>query len=293
MFENRDLLCVMNDGTFKKFQMTKDVGKTRKFFEKILETYESYDHAPYVYGYQNNFDELSYVDFSLDPTFIKYIMDCSSLPTFSILNDVENLKYIFMGDVTTKGNNESLCVVFQRIRSNQILGPTSQKLRFIGGKDTVSVYDQSILSVNEKFDCYFSEGKLIFKSVYDARTIFDMNEFIKKATDNEVKAFGNFDLFKCNEAELLDLIDTTSRGRIKAILDQDILPSCTIEQIENIAKKVGLELSIIENDGITQIALPSTKKEFKTFLKIIDESIFEGFFTHQLKESNSSRPLIH
>lgn len=291
MFENSTLFGVMEDGTIKKFFMEKSIKKLRSHFATLYQRYKGYENAEYVYGYKNDHEELSFVDFDMDEDILSAIIDASTIDAVSIGDDEWlHFKFIFMGEQTKRGKTTVTRIVFQRIQKSQIIGKRTG-VHIFSSKDTLSVFDENLLSIPFRLECYFDNGRIFFNSIWYARQVFDMSQFVREATDDDVEEFASCDLFtNCDTDEFIAIADQQMRSRITAIQASGALTKYSAKKIQSVAKKIGFEIKTKRVDGKGKIILPESKKEIKTFLKILDETIYEGMLSGELKESNSSKP---
>ena len=118
-----------------------------------------------------------------------------------------------------------------------------------------------------------------------------MSQFIKEATDHDVINFTKCELFtNCDSDKFIKIADQQMRTSITAIQSSGALGEYSAQKIQHVAKKIGFELRTTKVDGKGKIIMPKNKKEIKTFLKVLDETIYEGMLSGELKESNSSKP---
>lgn len=294
MFENSTFFGVMEDGTINKFLMEKSIKKLRNHFTALYQRYSGYENAEYIYGYKNDHEELSCIDFDMDENIRNSVVDASTIEPLSI-NDDEwlNLRFVFMGEQIKSGKSTVTRIVFQRIQKNQIIGKRNG-IHIFPSKETLSVFNENLLSISFRLECYFENGKLFFNSIWHARQVFDMSQFVKEATDDDVNEFASCNLFTdCDADEFLVIADQQMRSRITAIQASGALTRYSAKKIQSVAKKIGFEIKTKRIDGEGKIVLPESKKEIKTFLKILDETIYEGMLSGELKESNSSKPFVN
>lgn len=291
MFENSTLFGVLEDGTIKKFLMEKSIKKLRSHFTNLYQRYSGYENAEFVYGYKNDHEEMSYVDFDMGEEILSAIADASSIEAVPVgNNEWLQFKFIFMGEQVKKGKHTRNCIVFQRIQKSQIISK-SNGIHLFSSKDTLAVFDNNLLSIPFRLECYFIEGKLFFNSIWYARQVFDMSQYIIEATDDDVEEFASCKLFTdCDSDKFVAVADQQIRLRITAIQSSGVLKKYNAKKIQSVAKKIGFILKTKQVDGKGRIVMPESKKEIKTFLKILDETIYQGMLSGELKESNSSKP---
>lgn len=292
MFSKSTLFAVLNDNSLKKFHMSNTLNEMRRFLETIFSRYEGFSKTKYEYGYKNEFNELFFVDNCvMEQRIIEAIDDASSVPPLSINeNDMLEIKYIFMGSKTKINNIDSTKILFQKIQKSQVISKDRGVKIFRSG-NTLDVYTDNLLSILDRLDCYYIDGKLFFNNMYYARQVFDMKDYIIEGTVDDIRAFANHSIFASgNEEFLLGNTNQNIRNKIKVIIDSGILEAHTARNVKDISELVGLNLAIQEENGVQKLILPRENNGLKCFLKILDETIYEGLLSKELKESNSSKP---
>jgi len=294
MFENSTLFGVSEDGTIKKFLMEASIQKLRRHFSALYERYYGYESSAYVFNYSNTQEEMSFVDYAMNDGIINAIADASPLKALTVGDDEWlNIKYIFMGEIIKTNDQDITRIVFQRITKSQVIGKRSG-LHLFASKDTLTIFENSMLSIPFRLECYYLDGKLFFNSMWYVRQIFDMEQYIKEATNEDITKFAENQLFtSISGDDFLALVDQQIRSKITSIMSSGVLDKYGARKIQNVAKKIGVELKTKQVDGKGKIIMPDNKKEIKTFLKILDETIYQGMLSGELKESNSSRPYKH
>lgn len=292
MFEHSTLFAIMNDGTLKKFQMTNNFSNMRVFFYGLYNRYEGYHKSTYAYGYKNEYNELSYVtEFGIEQRIIDAVTDASTITDIisAANNDMQEIKYVFMGQVSQ--NPDRCIILFQKIQKAQVI-QSGKGIKLISNRDTFDVFTENLLSILDRLDCYYMNGNLYFNNIYFARQIFDMSQYVVEATEADVNEFAGKSIFSPQSQNALrNIRNQQIRNKIKAILESGILEHHTATSIQEAARVVGMELQTETSaNGNATLIIPEQPAEIKIFLKILDETIYEGLLSRELKESNSSKP---
>ncbi len=131
------------------------------------------------------------------------------------------------------------------------------------------------------------EGGLIkFKSPQKLRSVIDITDIYRAATEPEVRAFAVHQHFAVDDIEqLVESADEPARKLIHAISNSGVLGFAPT-QIQQAAQLT--QLTITMQGG--KIVLPSTRRELKEVLQFLDESRYSGPLTGTPYVTNSRRP---
>jgi len=200
-------------------------------------------------------------------------------------NEYDDIKAIFCG----KGDSKENCVIaFTIFDARNIIQCRQSKYLIFYKSDTFKKFDQKILIVNGKIDLLFMNGNLYFRSLHNAKRVFKdlMNEYYREATDQEVEEFGKE--FFGDDVEISeDFLDSRVRKLIFGVVKSGM--NFDLKKVVEIGRsKFGLNLEI-NNNG--KLELPDDKKEFKKFLKLLNDDLLESPLTELKYETNSKKRL--
>ena len=101
----------------------------------------------------------------------------------------EGIKALFTGS----SNNGSTKVLIQQFSSRQVL---SNKFTLVSqGNEFQRLVDQAF-TLDTSLTCILEEGKLKFKSFHKMRSIINLSNFYKEATEAEIRSFAKHPTFK-------------------------------------------------------------------------------------------------
>lgn len=143
------------------------------------------------------------------------------------------------------------------------------------------------INVGETIDCVFATAGLIFEKYNDANGVFDLSEYYRTASQNEVDQFSNSPAFEISDADAFakSVKGVTMRKKIAKIIDLGTLND--VNKIRTNATKVNVEIAFTE-DG-SKVRIPEDKKELKTVMAFLAEELYPGLFTNNTYLSNSTR----
>ena len=133
------------------------------------------------------------------------------------------------------------------------------------------------------------EGGLVkFKSFQKLRSILNLGDIFREATDPEVRDFAQHpSLVVADLEEFLGLADEVTRKLISAVTASGILEDFTPIQIQAAAQQTQLDIAL-ENGAMV---FPADRREVKSILRFLNENRYAGPLTQTPYETNSRRPV--
>lgn len=142
--------------------------------------------------------------------------------------------------------------------------------------------------------CGILRGKTLkFFNFHNLRQIFDLTQYYKEATDDELKTFSDKENLKIEDFNnFTEMADNWVRRKVSLVMQSGILDNLDIEETKNTALifKIKIQMEII--DGKNVIVLPPSKAELKKVLRFLDEDYYQSALQKQLFLSNSKRPAL-
>lgn len=290
MFENSSLFIIeKKEEEFKIFRLK----LSKKIQNSINLMLSSCINKNYNNKYEIEFDgsykpdesELLYITgFSLEEKIKEAVREPLGVKELNDINyNFENINTIFIGEY----NNGEYTIGFQKFKKEQFI--SNNKINLFFDKTTFIKEERNGISIAENFDCVYTNNCLKFTSFFYARQIFNLSEYYRIATDNDVDKLTNDEtlLFE-NKTKFKDSINDWTRRRIASILDSKVLKDYKAKEIKKIGQNVGISIKI-EKD---KIVIPSNKKELKDLFSFLDESIYKGYFTNNIYSTNSKHKVL-
>ena len=191
----------------------------------------------------------------------------------------QKIRALFIG--TTQGKKTK--VLIQQFSTRQMLsrkfsllqdGNTFRKL-----SDTAFTFDSSLAGIAE-------DGKLKFKSFHKMRTIVNLSDVYREATDQEVLNFGDHPTFEVvDRDEFVRLADQTIRKLIHALMRSNTLDEYDAAAIESGANSV--DINVTARNG--KVVMPTRLGEIKQFLQFLDDGLYRAQLTGHRYVTNSKR----
>ena len=192
----------------------------------------------------------------------------------------EGIKALFTGRV----QNGDAKVLVQRFTSQQVL---SRHFSLFQEGNAFRRLTETAFTLDSKLTCIIEGGLIKFKSVGNLRSIVDMIEIYREATNQEVVDFASHtSLHVANVQHFLANTNQTCRKLIHAISDNHVLNSYTPAEIQTAAQSTSLTVNITNG----RISMPADGAGIKELLQFLNESRYSGPLSHRAYVTNSQRP---
>ncbi|BDX03152.1 hypothetical protein MACH16_19000 [Marinomonas pontica] len=148
------------------------------------------------------------------------------------------------------------------------------------------------LTIDHKLTATLEEGKLKFFSFHNARQVFDLSEYYKEATDDDVIELSNMDLIKSvDNNQLLEMSDSWVRRKISLIQQSGILQNVPINEMKAVATEFSIPFITVTENGDELIKIPDNKSDLKKLLRFLDEDYYKSPLSKTNFITNSKRVL--
>ncbi len=259
-----------------------------KAFEKEKDEYLKLEPVKFDGIYKLESDEVFYIqDFDMQENIKEAIKFEAGVEKAKISN--LNLKAIMLGKYDKKKDEYN--IVFQNFRKSQYITSLG-KFNLIYDKDTFVLDKRDGISILDSIDCLYVNNKLLFKSFFYTKGIFDLTKYYREATDCEVKTFISDEKIDFgseeNEKNFLTTANATIRKLIASLNDSGVLRKYNIEQIRNKAKKFKIDMQVKNN----KILIPNDTVKIKEMLRFLNDDIYRGVLSDVEFVSNSKQKRI-
>ncbi|WP_339053525.1 Kiwa anti-phage protein KwaB-like domain-containing protein [Arsenophonus endosymbiont of Crataerina pallida] len=204
-----------------------------------------------------------------------------SVGTFNAqLHYLDKVKAIFTSHLH-KGQKYILIQLFERRR----LISSKNRVSMFFSKDTFQQINDSGITLDTKLLAVMNGNSLSFQSFYLLRRVFDMTEYFKEATNDEVAAFAGHKSLQVNDiSKFLGQAGRLIRNKIALILQSKVLDNFTTHQIVAAAKNFNLIIQLSQ-DG--RIILPEKRAELMRILRFLDEDYYESALSQTIYVSKT------
>lgn len=204
---------------------------------------------------------------------------------------MHNVKAIFTGKAKTTDETETEAYI-QYFDKRQIIDTGKTFVQFITQqKNQFSSLKKPGFSIGEKIDAVLtSSGEFSFNSFYIVRRFFDMSEYYREATQDDLDSFVNHEKlkFKCADT-FKDIADSQIKRKILLINGSGILNSYSIEELVQCATSINISLEIEGVESDKKLLVPEGKREIKQLLNFLDQGYFNTLITKEIMFTNSKR----
>jgi hypothetical protein len=191
------------------------------------------------------------------------------------------VKGFFTGDSTGQR------VLFQVFDRRRLLRPSGFTLVLIDR--TFRRLESAGVTLDNKLVAIYEDERLYFRSLQEARRLFDLSSQYAEATDAELGAFANHRALAVEDRELfLSDADAWTRKHVALIMRSGVMDTKTPQEIVGVARSYGVAVSF---DGDGRLVVPRERKSLKELLKLLNESFFTSDLSGRQYVANSKRPL--
>lgn len=181
--------------------------------------------------------------------------------------------------------NDEKYICFQVFDSRKVL---DKGFTLIHSQNTYTKLQDPGIILQDKLTALFEEDELLFYSYYNTRRFLDLSNYYKEATDSDLDAFVDNDLFEVENKDLFKYnSDSIIRKRIALLQKNNVLGNLGIDDIRRTAQEYGVSINI-EN---SKIVIPDNRKELKKFIRFLDEDYFTAPLTKRKCITNSKQYL--
>lgn len=143
------------------------------------------------------------------------------------------------------------------------------------------------LSLDTKLMAVLEGDTLKFKSFHSAKRVFDLSDYFREATNEEVTLFARHEKLAVQDVSaFLDGAGSQIRKKICLIRQSAVLENFSTEQIVAVAASMQFPLGLTD-DG--RIVVPSNNTELRKLLRFLDEDYYESPLSNTRFISNSKR----
>jgi hypothetical protein len=197
----------------------------------------------------------------------------------------ESIKALFTGHVAQNGK---ATILIQHFDKRKII--STNGLSIFHSANVYKKIEGIGVTIDSKLSAILEDGNLKFFSFHLLRQVFDLSEYYKEATDNDIKDFASNPLIKVeNLDQLVELSDSWIRRKVSLIQQSQILESVPINDFKAVASEFNIPLDTVIDGGSEVIKLPTNKAALKTILRFLDEDYYKSPLSKVQYITNSKR----
>jgi hypothetical protein len=252
-----------------------------EFKEGVLETVPLDDYTPEPHELMciDEFDDVDHI--------AEAISEPAAVPALEPNSDaIDRIVGLLAGE-EVDGTRRALLQVFDRRRSLSRSGYS-----IIHREQTFKKLVEPGLTFDSTLTATLEDAKLCFRSLHKVRRLFDVDDYYKEATNEELTAFAQHARLETPaDLDLVQVADTWIRRKIALIRASGLLDSVPATRIQEIAHSFNLELQLVGVGAAAKLRLPNQKRELKALLKFLNDDYYESPLTEVQYVSSSKRRL--
>ncbi|WP_273807250.1 MULTISPECIES: Kiwa anti-phage protein KwaB-like domain-containing protein [unclassified Pseudomonas] len=197
------------------------------------------------------------------------------------VHSLDNVKSIFCSVDGPNGPQ----VLFQVFERRRVLARNALTM-FYANNQFQKITDTG-LSLDSKIVAVVEAGVLKFHSFHFAKRIFDLSDYYREATNEEVVSFTSHEKLKVEDPErFLEVAGSLIRRKISFIRQSAVLEENSVEQIAIVAESVRFPLQVTQEG---RIVVPNDSAGLRSLLRFLDEDYYESPLSRTLYLSSSKR----
>ena len=195
------------------------------------------------------------------------------------------IKALFTGYAISSGNIKILLQNFDRRKIISTNG-----LSIFHSSNVYKKIEGIGLTVDYKLTATIENNRLKFYSFHMARQMFDLSEYYKEATDEDVIEFVEQDIIQTIDTEnLIKMSDSWVRGKISLIQQSGILSSIPLNDMKAVAIEFNIPFETVTDNSNEVIKIPNNKSDLKKLLRFLDEDYYKSPLSKTNFVTNSKR----
>ncbi len=276
-----------------KFELSNEVQNDLTTYLKLQEeSFEQYaeDEVEFNGKYKpddgeilciNNYDDIDDLASAIENPLNVDVVD----PTEDFFSEI---KALFTGYVL---EDDSVKILLQNFDRRRII--STNGLSIFHSANVYKKIEGIGLTVDHKLTATLESGKLRFFSFHNTRQMFDLSEYYKIATDEDVLEFAGQDIVQAeNTDQLVAMSDSWARRKISLIQQSGILQSVPINEMKAVATEFSIPFVTTIQGTDEVIRIPDNKSDFKKLLRFLDEDYYKSPLSKMNFVTNSKRALI-
>lgn len=277
-----NVFCILKDDGIKRISLSGEIQTDiENYLNKSIQDYVNAEQTEFNGEYKpnegevlviNNFQDNSSVNISKEKT-----LNIEKINPEEI-EKIKNLMFVYDDKIA-----------FQCFDNRKIIRPERPYLIYSG--NTFSKIENKGFTVSDKVDAVLlkNEQKLLFESYHNARRIFELNSYYREATNEEIQAFCNENIFKLQTNIETELFNTRIRKKIYLINKNKLLQTVTqkFDVVFDHAQKFNLGC-FFDNEN-KKIIFPAEKKDIENLINFLNDDLFQSPISDCIYQTNSKK----
>lgn len=178
-------------------------------------------------------------------------------------------------------------VAFQVVDRRQVISQRTLGILLDG--DVFKRINDPGLLLGEDVHVAAVDDRLVFKSLWWARRVFDLESYYVEATQEQMEAFAERPDVRIAFPDFLDTSTQWERKRISYLMQSGLLDQTTPQEVREKAAQYSIDVAVEDTDGQEAILIPENSRDRKALLKFLEEDYYSGPLTDTKYVANSKR----
>lgn len=252
------------------------------FVEQSINMVAERDEIPYSGDYKADIDEVfSIGDYELPIQ----IQEALSNPLDNDVFNINNYDGKIIAIVSRVDDAENSFIGFQNFDTRKVI---NRGLSLWLSDNVYGRYNEKGISIPQKMDVLFKDGKIYFQSFVIANRILDLSTFFEDATEEDLDTFIDNDSLEFEDSVgFRDDLTSTLKKKLHFIVKSGIMDNVESSIIYQKAKDMDVEFELNEDEN--KILIPRDKNKAKELIQLLNEDYFISLLTQTKYVTNSKR----
>ncbi len=229
-------------------------------------------------------EALEIPDFALPEAIAQATENPLGVPEVSRNIQDEQVKGIFASVQSAEGQRQ---IAFQVMDKRSVL--SARGLTVLLDRDTFRRLDQPGLTVGDHVHAVHIGNALVFKNLFWARRLFDLEDHFREATKEDVTGFMERPDIHVADEHFAETSSQWERKRVAFLAGSGILDACEPALVRETAAEYQIEIDTTVKNGQEALVIPVDKGARRKVLKFLEEDYYQGPLTSRQYEANSKR----
>lgn len=266
---------------------------TERFREavgKALPERDDLELVPYEPGYAPYAHELLYFDLDDDPDLSEIVAGVAQLAGAEEFSEAEGVIRHLRFYATVFATGAQPDAIFFRNYSPKRELTRSTLFALVKRKGQYDTVEEKVFLFDDQVDCFVWEGRMYIRSVYQFQRIFRFFDRLRESVGEVIDSvaervpISNLDEFRQAVTGQVQMM-----AKLAAISGKGYLDALTMDAVRRTIDEAGLDVDLVEEDGIEKLVFDPSLKRRWLILKVLDDDYLRSIMTNAVYEANSKR----
>jgi Kiwa KwaB-like protein len=262
----------------------------REAVGKALPEREDLELIPYEPGYIPYAHELLYFDLEDEPDLAGIIAGVAKVAAAEEFSESEGvIKRLRFYATVLSGGAQPSGIFFRNYSPKKEL-TRSTLFALVKRKGQYDTVEEKVFLFDDEVDCFAWEGRMYIRSVYQFQRIFRFFDRLRESVGEVIDSVTErVPIVNLEEFRQAVTGQVQMMAKLAAISRKGYLETLTMDAVRRTIDDVGLDVDLVEEDGVEKLVFDSSPKRRWLILKVLDDDYLRSIMTDAMYEANSKR----